>query len=81
MMRRVAVGAMVAALCAAPVLAAVSEIDKDGDALASFEEMVAAYPDLTEMAFGEIDTDDDGYVNEAELVAAVEAGLLTAADE
>jgi hypothetical protein len=31
------------------------------------------------MAFGEIDTDDDGFVNEIELVA--EAGLLPAAAE
>jgi hypothetical protein len=80
-MRRVAIGALVVAICAAPAFAALSDIDKDGDALASLEEMVAIYPDLTEMAFGEIDTDDDGFVNEIELVAATEAGLLPAAAE
>ena len=78
-MRRAAVGAMVAALFAAPVLAAVSDIDTDGDNLASFAEMVAAYPDLTEETFAEIDTSGDTFVDEAELTAAVEAGIVTPA--
>ena len=77
-MRRVAVGAMVAALFAAPAFASVSDIDTDGDNLASFAEMVVVYPDLTEETFAEIDTSGDSFVDEAELAAAVEAGVLTA---
>lgn len=75
-MRRVAAVTVVAALFAAPALAALSDIDTDGDSLASFDEMAVIYTDLTETVFGEIDTDEDGFVNEAELTAAVEAGLL-----
>jgi hypothetical protein len=66
----------VLALCAAPAFAAVSDLDTNGDALASFDEMVFGYPELTAEVLAEIDTDDDGYVNEDELVAAVEAGLI-----
>lgn len=75
-MRRVAAVTLVAALFAAPALAALSDIDTDGDSLASFDEMAVVYTDLTETVFGEIDTDEDGFVNEAELTAAVEAGVL-----
>jgi ribosomal protein L18 len=80
-MRRVAAGTLVAALIAAPALAALSDIDTDGDSLASFAEMSVIYTDLTEAVFGEIDTDQDGFVNEAELTAAVDAGLLPEAAE
>lgn len=76
-MSRVAVGAMLAALFAAPALAlTVSDIDTDGDGLVSFVEMAAKYPDLTEETFGEIDTSDDSFVDEAELAAALESGLI-----
>ncbi|WP_246044068.1 EF-hand domain-containing protein [Ruegeria sediminis] len=77
-MRRVAVGAMVAALFAAPAFASVSDIDTDGEILASFAEMVVIYSDLTEETFAEIDTSGDSFLDEAELAAAVEAGVLTA---
>lgn len=75
-MRRVAVGAMVAALFAAPAFAAVSDMDTDGDGLASYEEMMAVYTDLTEDVFAEIDTSDDDLVDEDELAAALEAGTI-----
>ncbi|MDD9717214.1 hypothetical protein PVW48_10690 [Dinoroseobacter sp. PD6] len=80
-MSRVAVCAMVAALCAAPAIASVSEIDTDGDNLASYEEMTPIYPDLTEDLFGEIDTSGDGFVDDAELTAALDAEKLTPAAE
>ena len=75
-MRRVAVGAMLAALFAAPTFAAISDYDTDGDNLVSFDEMVVAYPDLTEDLFAQIDTSTDGLVDEAELTTALEANLI-----
>ena len=38
--------------------------------------MVAVYPDTTEEAFGQVDTNADGSVDEAELTAALDAGLV-----
>lgn len=76
-MRSAAIGAMVVALLAAPAFAlTVSDVDTDGDSLVSFTEMTVKYPDLTEDLFGEIDTGDDSLVDEAELTAALEAGLI-----
>ncbi len=52
--------------------------DTDGDGVYSMEELMVAYPDLTEEAFGTIDTTGDGTIDEAELAAAVDAGVLVA---
>lgn len=77
-MRRAAVSAILVALFAAPAFAiTVSDVDTDGDSLVSFTEMTVKYPDLTEQAFAEIDTNDDFQVDDAELTAAVEAGLIS----
>lgn len=76
-MRRVAVGAMVAALFAAPALAlTVSDVDTDGDNMISFAEMAELYPDLSEETFAEVDTGGDALVDETELAAALEAGVI-----
>lgn len=76
-MRRVAVGAMLVALFAAPAFAlTVSDVDTDGDSLVSFTEMSVMYPELTEEVFAEIDTSDDNLVDEIELAAALEAGTI-----
>lgn len=76
-MRRAAVGTMIAALIAAPALAlTVLDIDTDGDSLISFTEMAVMYPDLTEEVFGEVDTSDDTFVDETELAAALESGVI-----
>ena len=76
-MRRAAIGAVVVAMFAAPAFAiTVADVDTDGDSLVSFAEMVVKYPDLTEEAFSEIDTSADSFVDETELAAAMEAGLI-----
>ncbi|MEL6101178.1 MAG: hypothetical protein AAFY42_10995 [Pseudomonadota bacterium] len=76
-MRRLAVGATVATLLAAPAFAlSVSDVDTDGDSLISFAEMAELYPDLTEEAFAEVDASGDEFVDEDELTAALEAGLI-----
>lgn len=76
-MRRASVVAMLAALFAAPALAlTLSEVDTDGDSLVSFTEIAMVYPDLTEEVFAEIDTSDDNMLDEAELTAALDSGLI-----
>lgn len=68
-----------AAFCilAAPAFAvSISDVDTDGDSLVSFTEMSVMYPELTEEAFGEVDTNADSFVDEAELTAALEAGVI-----
>ncbi|WP_298291589.1 hypothetical protein [uncultured Litoreibacter sp.] len=56
--------------------AALVDVDTDGDGVASFTEMLAVYPTLTEEGFGAIDTNGDGVVDEAEMTAAQEGGLI-----
>lgn len=70
--------AMTAALLVTAASASAATLDADGDGNVSFEEMLAVYPDTTEDSFATIDTDADGMINEAELAAAVEAGLVPA---
>lgn len=68
--------AIAAILAAAPALAQMAEIDTDGDGLVTYEEMVAVYPDTTPEAFAQIDSSADGAVDEAELTAALDEGLV-----
>ncbi|MGB3408486.1 MAG: EF-hand domain-containing protein [Jannaschia sp.] len=60
---------------ALPALAQMA-MDTDGDGNVTMEELQAAYPDATTDTFAAIDTDADGVLSEAEIAAAVEAGIL-----
>ncbi|MHA3914465.1 EF-hand domain-containing protein [Halovulum sp. GXIMD14793] len=60
--------------------AAFSDVDADQDGYLSAEEFVAAFPNATEDTFQAADTNADGMISEAEHVAAVDAGLLPAAE-
>lgn len=51
-------------------------VDADENGVYSYEEMLAAYPELSEEQFGMIDTDGDESVSMDEFNAAVEAGIL-----
>jgi hypothetical protein len=53
-----------------------SAMDTDGDGVVSLEEAQAAYPDLTSETFVAMDSDADGVLNDVEIAAAMEAGLL-----
>lgn len=55
--------------------------DADGDGLVTFEELVAAHPDVTEETFNAADTNGDGTLDEDELAAAREAGTIPASDD
>ncbi len=62
----------------AAAYAAVETVDTDGDGVASFVEMLAVYPTLTEDGFAVMDANGDGVLDETEMTAAVEAGLIPA---
>jgi Ca2+-binding EF-hand superfamily protein len=70
--------AVLALTVSATAMSAQSEMDTDGDGLLSYNELLAVNPELTEEAFGAIDTNSDGAVDADELKAAQEAGLLPA---
>ncbi len=52
--------------------------DTDGDGVYSMEELTVAFPELTDELFTTIDGNGDGAIDEAELAAAVDAGVLVA---
>ena len=72
-----AFGAMMA-LGATQAMAQTVVSDTDGNGTYSFEELQAAYPDLTTATFTAIDVNGDGQVDADELQAAREAGTLGA---
>lgn len=61
---------------AATAVSAQSEMDTDGDGLLSYNELLAAHPDMTEEGFVAMDTNADGAVDGDELKVAGDAGLL-----
>ncbi len=52
--------------------------DTNGDGVYSMEELMVAYPTLTEEIFTTIDSNGDGAVDDIELAAALDAGVLVA---
>lgn len=52
--------------------------DTDGNGLYSYEELLVAFPDLTEEVFVAADVDQDGSLSAEELAAAQEAGNIPA---
>lgn len=79
MKRMTGIAAIAALTMGAPALAQ-SMIDTDGDGVYSFDEMLTAVPTLTEEAFIAVDVNGDGTLDEAELAAAQEAGIIPATD-
>jgi len=55
---------------------ALTEVDTNGDGMASYDELLAAVPELTEDAFTLIDANGDGMVDAEEYAAAQEAGMI-----
>ena len=66
----------VVAMTAGFAHAQVAVEDTDGNGSYSMEELMVAYPDLTEDVFAEIDMDADGEISMDELTAAQEAEIL-----
>ena len=75
-MKNVTLVAALAASVAFSANAMTTEIDKDGDGMASLSELLVSYPDLTEEVFREMDTDADGLINDEEMAIAVDLGNL-----
>ncbi|MCR9113312.1 MAG: EF-hand domain-containing protein [Rhodobacteraceae bacterium] len=67
--------AAVMAVSAVQASAATVE-DTDGNGSYSLEEMIVAYPELTDGDFAEMDADESGDISEDELTAAMENGVL-----
>lgn len=63
------------AMLAGPALAA-TEIDSNGDGLVTLDEAQAVYPEITAESFSAMDRNADGALDDAEIVAAQEAGML-----
>ena len=55
-------------------------VDLDGDGNYSFPELQAVVAEMTDEAFITIDANGDGLLDEAEVAAATEAGLLVMPD-
>ncbi|MDF1669035.1 MAG: EF-hand domain-containing protein [Roseovarius sp.] len=60
---------------------AATEIDANGDGMMTIDEVQAVFPDVSIEAFAEVDTNDDGALDDAEMVAGQEQGLIPAATD
>lgn len=59
--------------------AGAAELDANGDGLLSVSEVQAVYPDVTTDQFSTMDLNADGALDDAEIVAAQEAGIMPTA--
>ncbi len=55
-----------------------AEADANQDGVLSLEEVQAVYPDMTEEQFATVDLNGDGTLEDAEVQAGQEAGLMPA---
>ncbi|WP_299874999.1 hypothetical protein [uncultured Sulfitobacter sp.] len=58
-----------------------AEVDANGDGLLSVAEVQAVFPDVTAEQFSAMDLNADGGLDDGEVEAAQEAGLMPAASE
>ena len=56
--------------------AQMADVDMNQDGMASYDELVAVYTDVTEDQFIEMDTNSDGSLDADEMTAAIDAGTL-----
>lgn len=55
---------------------AATELDANGDGMLTLDEVQAMYPDVTAETFSAMDVNADGALDDAEVVAAQEAGMM-----
>lgn len=75
-MKTLVLAIFTSALIFAQVNAQTVLTDADGNGVYSLQELVDAYPDLTEEAFKAADRNADDALDEAELSAAIAAGQI-----
>ena len=54
----------------------VTEIDVNGDGVMTIDELQAAYPEMDAETFSAIDANKDGAIDDAEMIAGQERGLV-----
>lgn len=52
------------------------EVDANGDGVMTVDEVQAVYPDITAEVFAEVDTNNDGVLDDAEMIMGLEKGLV-----
>lgn len=52
------------------------EVDANGDGLLTVDEVQAVYPEITAEIFAEVDTNNDGVLDDSEMVSGQEKGLV-----
>ena len=75
-MKKVLVALSSGLLITGAAQAAMTDVDTDGDGVASYTELLAVYPSLTEEGFNAIDVNADGVVDDTEMTTAVDNGLI-----
>ena len=57
-----------------------SDVDANGDGFLTLDEVQAIYPEITAETFSAMDANADGALDQTEVAAAQEAGLMPASD-
>lgn len=81
MTKHIAIVLGLGVMAASALSATAGEIDSNGDGLMTIDEVQAVFPDVTAESFAEVDTNDDGALDDAEMVAGQEQGLIPAATD
>lgn len=66
---------LIAGALAAPAFAATA-LDTNGDGFLTLDEVQAVYPEITADAFSAMDVNADGALDDSEVVAAQDSGLM-----
>ena len=74
-MKKLTLSAALAAVMPLAAMAA-TEVDANGDGYLTIDEVQAVYPEITEDGFSAMDLNADGSLDDEEVVAAQEAGLM-----
>jgi len=77
-MTKISITATVFAIFAAGAVSAATEADANGDGLLTIDEVQAVMPEITADAFNAMDLNADGALDQAEIQAAQDAGLMPA---
>lgn len=73
-----AVGLLALCIPAYAMGAGAAELDANGDGILSVAEVQAVYPDVTPDQFSAMDLNADGALDDGEVIAAQDAGMMPA---